>query len=247
VKVQQCIRSTARWFAASAAFAAASYATYVAFTWYRYGHVAQSTDPDDRDSLLDRFMPTYELAERHHVRVAAPAETTFSVACNMNLQQLAVVRAIFKGRELILGGKSEEKSSPLGLVAQAKVWGWGVLAEDAGREIIFGGATQPWLANPVFRALPADEFEAFHEPGYVKIAWTLRADPIDAAKSVFRTETRVATTDPTSRAKFRRYWAFLSPGIKMIRWVSLAPLKAEAERLAHQALFDKRESLCHES
>ena len=160
-----------------------------------------TSSSDDKDVLLDCFIPTYEVVERHHVRVAAPAETTFSAACNMNLQQSAVVRAIFKGRELILGGKPE--SSPLGLMAQAKAWGWGVLAEDPGREIIFGGATQPWLANPVFRALPPDEFEAFHEPGYVKIAWTLRADPIDATKSVFRTETRVATTDPTSRAKFR--------------------------------------------
>jgi CAAX protease family protein len=31
-------------------------------------------------------------------------KTTFSTACNMNLQQSAVVRAIFKGRELLFGG-----------------------------------------------------------------------------------------------------------------------------------------------
>jgi hypothetical protein len=185
--------------------------------------------------------------ERHHVRIVAPAEITFSAACNMNLQQSSVVRAIFKGRELILGSELEERPSPLGLVAQAKVWGWGVLAEEPGREIVFGAATQPWLANPVFRALPPDEFKTFHEPGYVKIAWTLRADPIDATTSVFRTETRVAATDPTSRAKFRRYWAFLSPGIILIRWISLGPLKAEAERRARQALLDKRENLCDES
>jgi len=92
-----------------------------------------------------------------------------------------------------------------------------------------------------------DEFEAFREPGYVKIAWTLRADPIDATKSVFRTETRVATTDPTSRSNFRRYWALVSPGIKLIRWISLGPLKAQAERRAHQALFSKGENLCRES
>jgi hypothetical protein len=180
------------------------------------------------------------------VRVAAPAETTFSAACSMNLQQSAIVRAIFKGRQLILSGKAEERSSPRGLVAQAKAWGWGVLAEDLGREIIFGGVTQPWVANPAFRALAPDEFEAFHEPGYVKIAWTLRADPVDATRSVFRTETRVATSDATARAKFRQYWAFLSPGIKLIRWISLAPLKVEAERLARQALL-KKEDLCHGS
>jgi hypothetical protein len=240
-------RSGARWLAAGVGFAAASYATYVAVTWYRYGHGAQPGHPEDGDSLLDHFISTYEVVERHHVRIVAPAEITFSAACNMNLQQSSVVRAIFKGRELILGSELEERPSPLGLVAQAKVWGWGVLAEEPGREIVFGAATQPWLANPVFRALPPDEFKTFHEPGYVKIAWTLRADPIDATTSVFRTETRVAATDPTSRAKFRRYWAFLSPGIILIRWISLGPLKAEAERRARQALLDKRENLCDES
>lgn len=241
------MRSGARWLGACVGFAAGSYAAYVAVTWYRDGRVAPPADPEDSDSLLDRFIPTYEVVERHHVRVAAPAETTFSAACNMNLQQSAVVRAIFKGRELILGGKPEERSAPLGLVAQAKTWGWGVLAENPGREIISGGVTQPWLANPVFRVLAPDEFEAFHEPGNVKIAWTLRADPIDAGRSVFHTETRVATTDPTSRTKFRRYWAFLSPGIKLIRWISLGPVKAEAERGTHQALLNKRENLCNES
>jgi len=237
------VRSFAQWAVTGTVLGAAAYATYVAVTWYRYGHVAQPDHPEDGDSLLDHFISTYEVVERHHVRIVAPAEITFSAACNMNLQQSAVVRAIFKGRELILGSEPEERPCSLGLVAQAKVWGWGVLAEEPGREIIFGAATQPWLANPVFRALPPDEFKTFHEPGYVKIAWTLRSETIDATKSVFRTETRVATTDPTSRANFRRYWAFLSPGIILIRWISLGPLKADSERRARQALMDKREDL----
>ena len=91
--------------------------------------------------------------------------------------------------------------------------GWGVLAEIPGREIVVGAVTRPWMAQVVFRALPPDEFARFHEPGYVKIVWTLRADPIGADESVFRTETRAAATDPSARIKFRRYWSFFSPGI----------------------------------
>jgi hypothetical protein len=70
----------------------------------------------------------------------------------------------------------------------------------------------------------------FDEPGYIKIAWTLRADATSGAESVFRTETRAIATDGTARAKFRRYWSLLSPGIIVIRWAMLQPLKAEAER-----------------
>ena len=78
-------------------------------------------------------------------------------------------------------------------------------------------------------------------PSYVKIAWTLRADPIGERESHFRTETRVVATDPSARARFRRYWAFLSPGIILIRWMSLAPLKAEAERRARRSAHPQRE------
>jgi hypothetical protein len=38
---------------------------------------------------------------------------------------------------------------------------------------------------------------------------------------MFRTETRVSTTDADARAKFRRYWVFVSPGIVAIWWLLL--------------------------
>ena len=43
------------------------------------------------------------------------------------------------------------------------------------------------------------------------------------------TETRVATTDERSRAKFRRYWALVRPGAVLIRLVSLRFVKKSAE------------------
>jgi hypothetical protein len=107
-----------------------------------------------------------------------------------------------------------------------------VLAEVPDREIVVGAVTRPWEANVVFRALPPEEFAAFSEPGFVKIVWTLRADPVDDLTSVFRTETRAVATDAAARTRFRRYWAFASPGIALIRRLSLRPLKRDAERRA---------------
>ena len=104
-----------------------------------------------------------------------------------------------------------------------------------GRELVAGAVTRPWEGDVTFQALPADEFAAFSRPGFVKIAWTLRADPVDDGTSVFRTETRAVATDATARERFRRYWAFASPGITLIRKLSLGPLKREAERRARQS------------
>ena len=228
--------SVAQLLAAGVGLAAASYAAYVGLTWYRYGHVTPETDADEQDALLDMFMPDYEVVERHRVKIAAPADITLAAASEMDLEASVISRGIFKARERILGADPDATVRPRGLLALVRSLGWGVLADIPGREIVMGAVTQPWKANVVFRALPPDEFAAFHEPDHVKIVWTLRADRLGPAESMFRTETRAVSTDPASRARFRRYWSFLSPGIILIRWLSLGPLKIEAERRARESI-----------
>ena len=211
--------------------AAASYAAGVGFAWLRYGHAAPAA-PEDVDAFLDRFMPEYEVAERHHISVAAPAEVTFGALMDMDLEDSHIIRAIFQGREILLGADEGNKPRAHGLVAVTEELGWGVLADAPGHEIVVGAVTQPWRANVVFRSLPADEFAAFNEPDYVKIAWTLRADAVSGGGSIARTETRVIATDADARRKFRWYWARFSPGIVLIREISLRLVKKEAERRA---------------
>jgi hypothetical protein len=177
-------------------------------------------------------MPDYEVAERHRVRVRAPAEVTFAAACEQDLMAVPLVRAVFKAREIVLGSEPDPVTRPRGLLALTTSLGWGVLAEVPGREIVMGAVTQPWRANVIFRALPPEEFVAFDEPDHVKIAWTLRVDPVGSERSVFRTETRAVATDAAARAKFRWYWAKFSPGIAMIRRLSLGPVRRDAERRA---------------
>jgi len=225
----QQIQRTLKWSAGAAGLATAAYAAYVGGAWWRYGHPS-SAAADERDPLLDRFMPVYEIAERHCIRVFAPAEVTFAAACEQDLMALPIVRAIFKTRELVLGAEPDTAARPRGLLPLTKSLGWGVLANVPDREVVMGAVTQPWFANVVFRSLPPDDFAGFNEPDHVKIVWTLRADPIGTRDSIFRTETRVLTTDAAARAKFRWYWARFSPGIALIRRLSLRPLRRDAER-----------------
>ena len=228
------LQNAARWVAAGAGAAAAAYGAYVGITWYRYGNPTQPTLAE-RDALLDQFMPAYDVAERHNVRVAAPAAVTLAAAREMDLQASPVVRLIIRARAAILGATPEHRPRrPAGLLAETQSLGWGVLADDPQHEVVVGAVTRPWEATVTFRALPANQFAGFNEPGYVKIVWTLRADAISPTESLFRTETRAVATDATARRRFRRYWAFLSPGIILIRRSTLAPLKREAERRAVQ-------------
>ncbi len=218
-----------RWAALGIGVAAATYGAVVAATYYRYGN-PPPPGPDEADPVLDAFMPSYEVAERHQVRVLAPAGITLRAAAEVNLQDSAVVSAIFRARELALGADAAAAAQPLGLLAQTLALGWRVLHEEPGRAIVVGAVTQPWEANVIFRGLAPDEFKSFHEPNYVKIVWTLRVEALSPAETLFRTETRAVATDPTARARFRWYWARFSPGIVLIRQVMLRQIKADAER-----------------
>ena len=222
-----------KWIGGAAGVAAGAYAAYVGLTWLRYGHPAQPRGAEE-DLLLDSFLPRYDVVERHHVRVHAPAATTLDAARHVDLFNVPLVRAIFKGRELLLGSRPDERPQPRGLLAQVRAIGWEVLAEIPDREIVIGAVTKPWEPDVTFRGVAPGSFAAFAEPDYVKIAWTLRADPVGPSMSIFRSETRALATDPAARARFRVYWSFLSPGITIIRRMSLGPVRRDAERRARE-------------
>ena len=108
------LRTAVRCLAAGVGLAAGAYATCVAVTWYRYGHVPHPT-PEEQDELLDRFMPEYEVVERHRMHVAAPAAVTLAASRDVDLQRSRIVRAIIKGRELILNATPDDRPRPGGL------------------------------------------------------------------------------------------------------------------------------------
>lgn len=237
------IRTTAGYVAGGAALAALGYAAYAGAAYMRYGHAPRARKLDEEDLTLDRFMPLYDIVERHHIRVAAPADVTLAAAREMSLLDSCVVRALFKGREVMLGSQPKDAPLDASLLRAALSLGWGILADEDGREMVFGAVTKPWEPDPVFRDLVPRDFATFAEPGYVKIVWTLRADASGDGESIFRTETRAIATDAEARAKFRRYWALVSPGVALIRRAMLAPVKAEAERIAAERIAASRPAL----
>ena len=224
----------AGWTAGALGLAAGGYAVLTALAWNRYGRV-DAVRREPSDALLDQFMPRFDVVERHHIRVDAPPEITFAAACEQDLMESPLVRAIFAARAHLMCASGR---APLasGLLSQMRAIGWGDLAAVDGREVVLGAVTRPWQADVVFRAVPPEAFAGFAEPGYVKIAWTIRADPDGDGGSVFRTETRAIATDEDARARFRRYWSMVSPGVALIRLLYLRPVRRQAERRARGAL-----------
>lgn len=216
-----------RWLAAGAGLAGAG---YVANALVRFGHATRTGG----DPLADRFMAGYEIADRHEIVVVAPADTTLQATRAIDLLGSRTARLLVRARRLIFRQKPRKPNGKPALahrlVEDMTAAGWRVLAEIPGREIVLGTATKPWAAASGFRPIEPEDFAAFAEPDYVKLVWTLRAEPQPDGTCVLRSETRGLATDVDARRKFRWYWAVFSAGISLSRVVLLRSIKAAAER-----------------
>jgi hypothetical protein len=184
---------------------------------------------DEMGPVLDRFIPEYDVRERHSIAIRAPARFVFEIARGYDMRSIGLVGAILSARAWVLGS-SRPAAPRRGLVEETRSLGWGVLGEEAGRSYCSGAVCQPWLADVVFRSVPPAEFRGYHEPDAVKIAWTLEALPLGPERTRFSTETRVAATDASARRKFLRYWRFVRPGVLLIRVFLLRGVRGSAER-----------------
>jgi len=223
------MKTWARVIGAGIGTAVGVYGGWAALSFARYGGPHRRRR-SEHDELLDRFIPAYDVYERHTIIVNAPAEVTLAAARDQNIFDTPLIKAIFRARGWAMGSSTEAPGRRQGLLGTTLALGWRVLDEVPGRVLVVGAVTRPWQANVVFRGIAPEQYAAFDEPDYVKIVWTLRAEPVGDGRCRFSTETRAVATDTEAARKFRRYWALASPGISLIRRLSLPILRATAEQ-----------------
>jgi len=113
------------------------------------------------------------------------------------------------------------------------VLGEEVLGEEVQRELVVGAIGQPWrlVGGRGMAVAGGDDFAAFDQAGYAKMAANFRLVPIAGGRAVrLSTETRVACTDAASARHFARYWWLIGPASGGIRRSWLAAIKRRAER-----------------
>jgi hypothetical protein len=178
-------------------------------------------------ALIDKYMPVFDVHDRHVKHVVADPLRAYGAVRDLDLNRSWVVRLLFGIRSiparLFSRRSSRLPSSPQAFLNMVLAQGWKILEEDPGREMVVGCVTQPWKAQVRFKGLAPADFVAFAQPGFAKIAWNIVAEPA-AGGAVVSTETRVQTTDQISRRRFRTYWFFLNPGIRLIRRIALQAL-----------------------
>lgn len=181
-------------------------------------------------SVLDSFLPDPDVRERFETTVEAPPELVLEVACDFDLQSLAVVRLLIRTRALILRAPKAPPREERGLLAETLSLGWGLLAEVPGRLVVCGAACRPWEGEPGFEPISPEGFASWVEPCREKIVWTLEVEELAPARTRLAHEVRAVATDEDARRRFHRYWRWARFGIIGIRLLLLPAMRREAER-----------------
>jgi hypothetical protein len=159
-------------------------------------------------------LPVYHHSERHSIRVAASPERALAAAREAALEDVPLVRLLFRLRGL--------RAAPHGPIWDALLSeGFQSFREDT--LVLIG---KPWSVRGGLRQV--DDFVGFAEPGWAKMAVDLRAVP-DGGGARIETETRVFLTDRGSRRRFAAYWLVIRPFSGFVRrsWLRAAKRRAE--------------------
>lgn len=189
--------------------------------------------------LIDRYLPRCDVSLEFETAVDAPADEVFRAIREADLHD-PVISALFALRELPqrlarrLHGQAPPPAPPRltfgSIIQDGNGPGWTLLAEQPGSELVVGSVGRFWERDYGGRAVKAEDFAGFDEPGYAKLAIGFSVRPGPMGETILRYEARTLTTDAAAQHKFRRYWRLIRPGVSLVMRAALHRIRVAAER-----------------
>jgi hypothetical protein len=172
-------------------------------------------------SLVDEYLPVYDIADAAAVEVEADAPSSWAALLDVDLIEVGknkpLVGALGMLRilpdvvaSLLHGERPAKAPSSIRLRdlthIEPRAGGWLLLGERDNEEIALGLVGKFWRPIIEFADVGPDGFRDFSEPGYAKHVYSLSVSEIEPGRTLLRAEMRVGTTDDHARKWFRRYW-----------------------------------------
>lgn len=186
------------------------------------------------EKLIDRFIPDPDFEEARDLGVAAVPEEVLAVIKGTDLKD-PVINTLFMVRDLPnrLGRRLGGGGARLDDVSFTNIPdvgpGWIKLGEKEGEELVLGAIGRFWRRDYGARDVAPEDFAAFDEPGYLKLAVSSRAEGLGYDQSILHYVARIEATDHEARRQFVRYWKVIGPGNDLVVRRALQRIKAEAE------------------
>ena len=180
---------------------------------------------------LDEFAPVYQFSESHSIQIHSSRERVYEAIRQVTAGEIKLLRTLTwirrLGRETPPGVLNAPQNEPVLDVALRS--GFLLLADEPGHEIVIGALVRvPAGWRPSKKPTP-DGFKSLSAPGFALASMNFLIEEAGPNRCVVTTETRVFTTDPSSRRKFGEYWRVIYPGSALIRRMWLQAIKKRAE------------------
>jgi hypothetical protein len=190
--------------------------------------------------LIDEVLTDFDVTRVDTAVIRAPAQDVYRIARDIDL--VAVVRedplvgALFALRSIpdqVMRILRRAPSAPvvesLRLSDLGEEGEWIRLAEEPGREFVFGSAGRFWNGPIQWDRITPASFSGVSAPGTARIAANLAVHPYSPDRVLLTYEARTAAADEQARAGVHRYWRFLSPFIGVVLRSVLRAVKRRAE------------------
>jgi hypothetical protein len=196
--------------------------------------------------LIDRYLPRYDVTLIEHTVADADVATTWQALRELDLMQVhtplmdaaTFVRGL-PGRAAARFGRATPPEPPprrLHLTGGGPgIEGWLSLGESVEREIALGAVGRFWRPDIEWydvSGMSPQQFAAFDEPGWGRIAANFSLRPYGTARTLISYEARTGTGDPDAARRFRLYWALVRPFVRHIMRAALTAVRRSAESRA---------------
>lgn len=188
-----------------------------------------------RTSLLDSWMPAYDVAARYEMAIEAPVARVYATLLATDLGRPWLVRGLMGIRMLpkVMAAprttwermrRGSGRGRSLSDVANSDF----ILLEEAPpREIVLGITGRFWKMNADIVRVPPERFRDPLPAGLAQAAWNFEVSERGGA-SQLATETRIRCADAATLRSFRRYWRVVAPGSGLIRYAIMTQVRREA-------------------
>jgi hypothetical protein len=185
------------------------------------------------DMLIDEFLPSYDIRERHHIIVRAPIDKVYVAVRQLDLSQAKLSMFLMWLRG-IPNGISAPSCFTLDDFLKMRFI---LLGEKPNEELLLGVVGRFWTLSGELRRLDSEGFRKFDEPGFAKAVWNFSLSERTDSSVLLETETRIYCTDDASRRRFRLYWLVIGAFSGLIRREVLRAVRQNAER--ENTLFNR--------
>jgi len=154
-------------------------------------------------SLLDDLLPDHRFRQVHHAAVVAdPDDAWDAIECldprAAGLEHLVPPSGGRPRAVPLLRTRRPSTSDPYA--------GFAEIAAQPGRERVAGAVARFWDPEVTWAHPSPETFGAFDDPGWGKLAWSLRVDPRVCGGAWLTLDVRAAATDAIAWRRFHRGW-----------------------------------------